>query len=74
MDASLIYWPAVAVAGLSGFAVGGIWYAPPVFGKAWMADSNNRTVTKRQKSEDLWFHVLFIADNDGKPRGFFGQC
>ncbi|MEB0263589.1 MULTISPECIES: DUF1761 domain-containing protein [unclassified Mucilaginibacter] len=59
MDASLINWPAVAVAGLSGFAVGGIWYAPPVFGKVWMADSNNGTVTKRQQCEDLWFHVLF---------------
>jgi hypothetical protein len=29
-------WLAVLVAGLAYFALGGIWYAPPVFGKAWM--------------------------------------
>jgi hypothetical protein len=39
MDASLINWPAVFVAALSGFAVGGIWYSPALFGNAWMADS-----------------------------------
>src|ERR1700743_3367964 len=39
MNFSLINWPAVIVAGLSSFAVGGLWYAPSLFGKAWMADS-----------------------------------
>ncbi|MGZ3764320.1 MAG: DUF1761 domain-containing protein [Mucilaginibacter sp.] len=39
MNASLINWPAVFVAGLSAFAVGGIWYSRPLFGNAWMADS-----------------------------------
>ena len=28
-------WPAVIVAGLTYFAVGGLWFAEPVFGKAW---------------------------------------
>lgn len=40
MNISLINWPAVLVAGLSAFALGGIWYARPVFGNAWMQDSN----------------------------------
>ena len=40
MNFSLINWPAVLVAGLSAFAVGGIWYSRPLFGNAWMTDSN----------------------------------
>ena len=30
------YW-AVLVAGLSSFMVGGLWYSPALFGKAWMS-------------------------------------
>ena len=30
-------WLAVIVAALAYFAIGAVWYAPPVFGKAWMA-------------------------------------
>jgi hypothetical protein len=30
-------WLAVLVAALAYFAIGALWYAPPVFGKAWMA-------------------------------------
>ena len=33
----LNYW-AVLVAAVSGFLIGGIWYAPFLFGKAWMED------------------------------------
>jgi hypothetical protein len=39
MNFSLINWPAVVVAGISAFAVGGLWYSRPVFGNAWMTDS-----------------------------------
>lgn len=40
MDISTINWLAVLVAGLSAFVVGGIWYSPGLFGKAWMKDSS----------------------------------
>ena len=30
-------WLAVLVAALAYFAIGALWYAPPLFGKAWMA-------------------------------------
>src|SRR4030095_14899756 len=40
MDFSTINWLAVLVAGVSSFVVGGIWYSPPLFGKAWMKDNN----------------------------------
>ena len=37
---SSINWLAVLVAGISSFVVGGIWYSPGLFGKAWMKDNN----------------------------------
>lgn len=39
MDLGSINWLAVLIAGLSAFVVGGIWYSPALFGKAWMKDS-----------------------------------
>lgn len=30
-------WIAIIAAGLSAFLVGGLWYAPPLLGKAWQA-------------------------------------
>lgn len=39
MDFHLINWLAVVVAGLSAFAVGGLWYSSSLFGNAWMVDS-----------------------------------
>lgn len=58
---SLINWPAVVVATLSGFIVGGIWYAPPLFGNAWMADSNLTTqqVQKGNKVKIFGFTLFF---------------
>lgn len=40
MDISHVNWLAVAVAALSAFMVGGIWYSKLLFGNAWMVDSN----------------------------------
>ncbi len=37
---STINWLAVLVAGISSFVVGGIWYSPGLFGKAWMNENN----------------------------------
>ena len=34
-----INWLAILVAGISAFALGGIWYSPTLFGNAWMADN-----------------------------------
>ncbi|GAB3926976.1 DUF1761 domain-containing protein [Mucilaginibacter myungsuensis] len=40
MNPELINWPAVVVAALSAFMLGGVWYARGVFGNAWMAANN----------------------------------
>lgn len=39
MDMSTINWLAVLVAGISSFMIGGVWYSPGLFGKAWMKDN-----------------------------------
>jgi hypothetical protein len=33
-------WIAVFVAGISAFVLGGVWYSPALFGKAWMKENN----------------------------------
>jgi hypothetical protein len=40
MDMQSINWWAVLVAGISSFVIGGIWYSPGLFGRAWMKDNN----------------------------------
>ena len=35
-----INWLAVLVAGISAFVLGGVWYSPSLFGKAWMKENN----------------------------------
>jgi len=40
MDMNSINWLAVLVAGISSFVIGGIWYSPGLFGKAWMKENN----------------------------------
>ncbi|RYD90319.1 MAG: DUF1761 domain-containing protein [Sphingobacteriales bacterium] len=61
MDASQINLPAVLTAALSGFAVGGIWYAPAVFGKAWMADNGLTTdeIARGNKARIFGFTAFF---------------
>ncbi len=36
MNWELVHWPAVAVAALATFVVGGLWYSPLLFAKPWM--------------------------------------
>jgi hypothetical protein len=33
-------WIAVLVAGISAFVLGGVWYSPALFGKAWLKENN----------------------------------
>ncbi|HPG05361.1 MAG TPA: DUF1761 domain-containing protein [Saprospiraceae bacterium] len=39
MDPSSINWLAILVAGVSSFILGGVWYSPALFGKAWMKEN-----------------------------------
>nr|WP_294947815.1 DUF1761 domain-containing protein [uncultured Mucilaginibacter sp.] len=61
MDMNLVNWPAVVVAGLSAFAIGGIWYSRPLFGNAWMIDSGltEEQVKAGNKGKIFGFTALF---------------
>jgi hypothetical protein len=61
MNFSLINWLAVVVAGLSAFAVGGIWYARPLFGNAWMIHSNltEDQIKQGNKGKIFGFTLIF---------------
>ncbi len=52
MDMNSINWLAVFVAGISAFVLGGVWYSPALFGKAWMKENTNDhgRGTERQQS------------------------
>lgn len=39
MDMASLNWIAVLVAALVSFVIGGLWYSPILFGKAWMAEN-----------------------------------
>jgi len=61
MNFSLINWLAVIVAGLSAFMVGGIWYSRPLFGNAWMVDSNltEEQIKQGNKGKIFGFTLVF---------------
>ena len=61
MDISTINWLAVIVAGISAFALGGIWYSPALFGTAWMKDSNltAEQIAASSKGRTFGFAALF---------------
>ncbi|WPU96652.1 DUF1761 domain-containing protein [Mucilaginibacter sabulilitoris] len=60
MDPSQINWLAVIVAGLSAFLVGGIWYSPALFAKAWMADNKLNADELKASSKARTFGFSFI--------------
>jgi hypothetical protein len=61
MDATHINWLAVLVAGISSFVVGGIWYSPGLFGKAWMRENNliEDDIKKGNKGKIFGFTAIF---------------
>ncbi len=60
---STVNWLAVLVAGISSFVLGGIWYSPALFGKAWMTE-NNMTIADVQAGNKArifgWSFILSL--------------
>jgi len=58
-----INWWAILVAGISAFVLGGIWYSPALFGKAWM-NENKMTVDDVKKGNAAkiygWAFILSL--------------
>ena len=61
MDMGSINWLAVLDAGISSFVVGGIWYSPGLFGKAWMKDNNftEESIKKGNKGKIFGWTFIF---------------
>lgn len=63
MNPSTVNWMAVALAGVSAFILGGIWYSPALFGKAWMKENKftEEDVRKGNKGKIFgWALVLAL--------------
>jgi uncharacterized protein DUF1761 len=60
MDVSAINWLAVLVAGISAFVLGGVWYSPPLFGKAWMSENKLSIDAVRKGNKSKIFGWAFI--------------
>lgn len=63
MDMNSINWLAVLVAGISAFVLGGVWYSPALFGKAWMKE-NKITMEEVQRGNKAkifgWAFILSL--------------
>ena len=64
MEMGTINWLAVLVAGISSFVVGGIWYSPGLFGKAWMKmQVAHQQVTWQNRSMMHLEHLKHLKKN-----------
>jgi hypothetical protein len=53
---------AVLVAALSTFLIGGLWYSPAVFGKAWMRENNlSEEELKKSNTAKIFFIAFILA-------------
>jgi hypothetical protein len=61
MDFSHLNWLAILIAGFSAFMIGGLWYSKPLFGDAWMTDSNLTTdqIKTGNKGKIFGFTAVF---------------
>jgi hypothetical protein len=59
MDFQLNIW-AVLVAALSTFLIGGLWYSPAVFGKAWMRENGFTEESMKNSNMVKIFGLAFI--------------
>jgi hypothetical protein len=55
-----INWWAVLVAGISAFVLGGIWYSPALFGKAWMSENKMTTDDVKKGNQSKIFGWAFV--------------
>lgn len=60
MDISTLNWLAIFVAALSAFLLGGLWYSPALFGKAWQRENNLSDETLKQGNMGMIFGLSFI--------------
>lgn len=62
METVSVNWLAIALAALSGFMIGGLWYSSLLFGEAWSAEANvsKEQVAQSNKAKIFGFAFLFL--------------
>jgi hypothetical protein len=55
-----INWMAVIAATLSTFILGGIWYSPALFGKAWMRENGFTDESLKRRNMGVVFSLSFV--------------
>lgn len=60
MDMGAVNWLAVIVAAVSAFVLGGLWYSPALFGKAWMEASGVTPEKQQQGHPARVFGISFV--------------
>jgi membrane-associated HD superfamily phosphohydrolase len=60
MNFELVNWPAVIVAALAMFVIGGVWYSPVLFSKAWMRTNRFTDTDLQGRNMILVFGVSFL--------------
>jgi hypothetical protein len=53
-------WIAVLVAGISAFVLGGVWYSPALFGKAWMKENDLTEEKIKSGNKGKIFGLAFL--------------
>lgn len=62
MDSVQFHYPAVIAAALACFAIGGLWYSPILFGRAWMRETGVTDEKQRQSSMGRIFGLAALAN------------
>jgi len=60
MDPSKLNWLAVGAAALSTFLLGGIWYSPVLFGRAWQRETGLSDTQLQSRSMAMVFGTSFV--------------
>jgi Protein of unknown function (DUF1761) len=60
MPAQQVNWFAVLAAALSAFVLGGLWYSPAIFGRAWMAETHLTTAELGKRNMGKVFGLAFV--------------
>jgi len=60
MNMSTLNWPAILVAALSTFLIGGLWYSPLLFAKSWMKENGFTEEDLKKKNSKKDFALSFI--------------
>ncbi|MCC6292738.1 MAG: DUF1761 domain-containing protein [Bryobacterales bacterium] len=60
MDPSKLNWLAVGAAALATFLLGGIWYSPALFGRAWQRETGLSDAQLQQRSLAVVFGTSFV--------------